>query len=81
VSKNLRHIEGKLLRPDGETLDVPLAVITVELRGQHGVEAEAVSEVRLASRNVPDGDYTLEYFCFEPHRSPIKVQHGVLVRR
>lgn len=81
MGTRIRRVTGWLAVDSGESIAVPLDVTTVELRGQRGVEDEAVSRIQLASGEIPDGDYTLDYFCFKPYRVPIRVEYGVLVAR
>jgi hypothetical protein len=77
----VKQITGTLSSEGGEELRVGLAIDTVELPGEHGADDEAISEVRLATGGIPDGDYMLEYFCFRPHRESVRVKYGVLVSR
>ena len=57
-------------------MPVQLDVMTVELRGQMGVEDEAVARVSLATSGIPDGEYVLDYFCFQSRRSPVRIENG-----
>jgi len=55
-----------------------LNVTTAALYGQRGIEDEAIARVELASDRVPDGEYVLDYFCFQPHHKSVRVRYGVL---
>ena len=44
-----------------------------ELPSDEGVKVAAISRVELASADIPDGDYVLEYFCFKPHSESVRV--------
>jgi hypothetical protein len=80
MSKRVVRITGTLVR-DGKRIRVPLNVTVAELPADEGVKVAAISRVELASADIPDGDYTLEYFCFDRHNEPVQVKHGVFVAR
>jgi hypothetical protein len=78
MSKRLRQVEGTLTDKGGGLRRVQLNVTTAVLSGSHGVEDEAIARVEIGSGSVPDGEYVLEYFCFQQHREPVRVKYGVL---
>lgn len=77
MSKRVVRITGTLVR-ESKRIRVPLNVTVAELPSDGGVKIAAVSRVELASTDIPDGDYMLQYFCFKPHSELVRVKHGVL---
>jgi hypothetical protein len=78
MNKRFRQIAGSLTQQDGGVQNVRLNVTTALLYGQRGIEDEAIARVELGSGGVPDGEYVLDYFCFQPHHKLVRVQHGIL---
>jgi hypothetical protein len=78
TTRSTRTIDGVLTTKDGGVLKVRLDVVTVALSGQHGVAAEEVATVALATTGVPDGEYTLGYFCSATHSALVRVKDGIL---
>jgi hypothetical protein len=78
TTRTMKRIAGRLSMKDGRARNVQLDVETVELRGDHGVEDEAVARVDLATPEVPDGEYILDYFCFKPYSQRARVRNGEL---
>jgi hypothetical protein len=76
ATPNLRRIEGTLTK-DGRVWNIELEVITVG-PGQ-GIEDEAVARVELLTKNIPNGEYTLDYFCFQHHHQHACVEDGVFL--
>jgi hypothetical protein len=75
------RITGTLARDGRGGFQVPLTASVVELWDNGRIAEAEVSHVELASSNVPDADYTLEYFYMRPYREAVRVQGGVLVAR
>jgi len=80
MSKRVVRITGTLVR-ESKRIRVPLNVTVAELPSDGGVKVADISCVELASDNIQDGDYLLQYFCFRPHSELVRVKHGVLVAR
>ncbi len=78
-NRSIRRVPATLTALDGRVFHVQLDVTTVALLGQNGIEDEAIARVELASSNVPDGEYMLDYFCFSQHSEAVRVEHGVLL--
>ena len=73
----LERIDGTLCTPSGYVYPARLSLTVVELRGQAGVESEAISRVELAT-SVPDGEYRLDYFYSGHHSERVRVEHGTM---
>lgn len=78
MARNIRRVDGALSR-GGSAWNVELDVTTVELPGQQGVEDEAVARVALVTRDIPNGEYLLDYFCLSQHTERVRVQDGMLL--
>lgn len=68
---------GTLVR-ESERIRVPLKVTVSELPSDGGSKIAAVSHIELASADIPDGDYLLEYSCFKLHNELVRVKRGIL---
>ena len=77
--RTIERVDGRLIGESGETFPITLHATVVSLGGADGI-AE-VSNLSLASGDCPDGDYTLEFFFFRPHRDPVQVKNGALAAR
>jgi hypothetical protein len=79
TTKIIELIEGTFTMDDGQTRPVELEVTAVELRSDHGIDSRAISSVRLVSAHIPDGEYVLDYFYFEPLSKRVRVRYGMLM--
>ena len=77
--RRIERVDGELTRKDGSRLRVRLMLEIVSLPGEPS--ESTVSKCELLTRNVPDGEYELEYIYRGRFRAPVRVQHGVLVAR
>jgi hypothetical protein len=78
MGKRIEMVEGTLTEKDGTVRRVALTATVAELRGQHGIEDENVARIELRSP-VPDGDYTLAYYCGKPYKQNVVVKFGELM--
>jgi hypothetical protein len=73
----LEWIDGTLSTPSGYVYPARLNLTVAELRGEPGVESEAISRVELAT-SVPDGEYRLDYFYSGHHSERVRAEHGTM---
>jgi hypothetical protein len=78
VGTTFKSVTGTLSSASGDICAVNLH-LTVQSFAVNGIESETVSKIELLSRDVPDGDYVLEYFYLKSIRCDVQVKHGELI--
>ncbi len=79
MTKRIRQIAAVLRDSAGAKLPICLKVTTLALSDSATVVDEAVVEVSLASGNIPDGNYVLEYSCLGSFRGSVRIKYGTLI--
>jgi hypothetical protein len=79
MGTTFKSAKGMLTSTSGDIHAVDLHVTIQSLAGADGIESETVSKIELLSRDVPDGDYVLEYFYLKPTHRYVQVKHGELI--
>jgi hypothetical protein len=76
------RIPGTLVDQQGVTHEIELLIVTKQLHGESGLEDEAISEIKFASRSaIPDGGPYMLRYVFNGRRcqDQMRVKFGVLI--